>query len=292
MEQNSWSSFGPEYIQEHFGSNRSLAVQQAVQNSYRNNPLPLPRMIATLMDLTGRESILDVGCGNGLILRELLPLMKAGSRIEAIDISAEMVKLAQRSVSHHWGDIRVQKGDAYEINTIFDQKFDRVMANFIMHYVDRPDEFGRSINRATKDDGIAIVTIEGRYSMPEMYLLNEIAMMRVGFTENEIRAVPSVRRGKIARENAEAFLSNYYRHVEETPYYDHLTFDTADAFMEFYRYGHKCCGIARILGEQDKAIEAVVEVVHAEVQRRIREFGFFELSKRISIFECREPMNA
>ena len=291
MERNNWSSFGSEYIEEHFGSNRCLAVQQATQNLYRNNPLPLPRMITNLMRLSGGESILDVGCGNGLILRELLPLMKAGSRIEAIDISPEMVQLARCSVSHHWGEIRVQEGNAYEIGTMFDRKFDRVLANFIMHYVDRPDDFGRAISNATKDTGVAIVTVEGRYSMPEMYLLNEIAMMRVGFSEAKIRAVPSVRRGEITKENAGAFLSNFYRHIVETPYYDHLTFHTVDSFIEFYHHGHRCCGIARTAGEKDNAVEAIIREVRDEVQRRIQEFGFFELSKRISIFECREPVN-
>ena len=292
MERNNWSSFGREYVQEHFGNNRHLAVQQAVQNMYRNNPLPLPRVIVDSLALTGQESILDIGCGNGLILRELVALMREGSRIEAIDISPEMVELTLRSISHYGGEIQVREGDAYEVEAMFDEKFDRVMANFIFHYIDRPAEFCEALRGVTKDDGLAVVTIEGRYSMPEMYYLNEIAMMRAGFSDEEIRKVPSTRRGEMTRENIGALLSHYYRDVTEMPYYDHLTFRAADTFIEFYRDGHKCCGIGRSLGALSTSTEIVVEFVHAEVERRIQEFGFFELSKRISIFECREPANA
>lgn len=293
MEQQNWAAFGEHYVTEHFGEDRPLAIQQAVQNLYRNNPLPLPRMIVSQLELTGRESVLDIGCGNGLVLREVAPLMKAGGRVDAIDISPEMVRLARQAVAHHWGAITVQVGDAYEVSQMFDDSFDRVMANFIFHYIARPEEFCRTMSRITSPDGLALVTIEGRFSMPEMYYLNEIAMLRAGFSDEEIRAVPCTRRGLVTRENAAEYLRPHFSQVHEVPYFDHLTFRSVDAFMEFYREGHRCCGIARSLGKRgEEAVDDVVDFVQREVERRIGEFGFFELSKRISMFVCRKPSDA
>lgn len=293
MEQQNWAAFGADYIAEHFGENRPLAVQQAVQNIYRKNPIPLPRMIATHLDLTGAESVLDIGCGNGLILREVAPLMNAGGRFDAVDISPEMVALAQKAVAHHWGPVTVQHGDAYRVNEMFENAFDRVMANFIFHYIDHPETFCRTMSEVTAPDGLAIVTVEGRFSMPEMYLLHEIAMMRAGFSEEDIRAVPYTRRGTVTLENAAEYLRPHFRRVQEIPYVDHLTFQSVDAFMEFYRDGHRCCGLARSLGQRgEDAMDTVAGFVRKDVERRIGDFGFFELSKRISIFVCRDPAYA
>ena len=86
-EKATWRNFSHDYLTEHFGDNEPLAVQQIVQNLFRNNPTPLPRFIVNHLALNGSEDVIDLGCGNGLILREIFPVMRAGSRIVGIDLS-------------------------------------------------------------------------------------------------------------------------------------------------------------------------------------------------------------
>jgi SAM-dependent methyltransferase len=290
-EKATWRNFSHDYLTEHFGDNEPLAVQQIVQNLFRNNLIPLPRFIVNHLALNGSEDVIDLGCGNGLILREIFPVMRADSRIVGIDLSETMVRLANQACSPAWSDVQVRCMNAYDaVEQFGQQSYDRVMANFIFHYIEAPEKFVAVMAKLLRPDGLAITTIEGRFSMPEMYLLGELAMHRAGLSEAEIRRIPSSRRGVVTAENARQVLSQFFGEVTEVPYHDHLTFTDPSDFVRFYRDGHRCCGIAKVLGDRGEAVlEQVIDIVRAEADRRISEFGFFLLSKKISLFLCRRP---
>jgi ubiquinone/menaquinone biosynthesis C-methylase UbiE len=275
-------------MREHFGSNTALATQQMTHNVYRSNVEPLVDHILGCLELTGRESLLDLGCGNGLILRDVVIRLREGGWAVAIDASAAMLDLARRNVTACWVPLEFAEGRAEDLSRFSDGQFDRVMANFIFHYIEDPDRVCAELARVVADDGRVLVTIEAKESMPQMYDLHFAAMQRVGFPADFIARLPRGRRGKMTLDNAADYLSQHFHSVEERPYVDSLRFSTAEPFMDFYVAGHRLCGAKAMAGDEipESLFDQLYADVEAEVNRRIEKVGFFELSKRNSVFVC------
>ena len=92
-------NFGEEYIREHFGDNVALATQQMTHSRFRQNPLPFTDHILQALALNGTESVLDLGCGNGFVLRDVVSRLRDGGQAVGFDISPRMLELAQRNVN-------------------------------------------------------------------------------------------------------------------------------------------------------------------------------------------------
>ncbi|MFD0658758.1 class I SAM-dependent methyltransferase [Thermocatellispora tengchongensis] len=187
------------------------------------------------------------------------------------------------------GAAGVRRGKAEDLSRFDDGTFDRVMANFIFHYITEPDVVCAEIARVTKKSGHAIVTIEARHSMPEMYKMHFDAMAEVGFPADFIERLPRTRRGKMVLDNAAEYLSRHFESVEERPYADALRFDTTEPYMEFYATGHKFCGAKAMAGEDfpESMFDQLYANVEAKVKAAIAERGYFELSKQNSVFVCK-----
>ncbi len=282
-------NFGLDYIRVHFGNNTALATQQMTHNLYRQNPMPLVDHILECLDLSGQETVLDLGCGNGFILRDVVSKMRHGGRTVAFDISPAMLELAKRNVTVSWAPLEFVEGRAEDLSRFPDGTFDRVMANFIFHYITEPDTVCAEIARVTSKSGHAIVTIEARHSMPEMYQMHFDSMAEAGFPEEFTARLPRTRRGKMVLDNAAEHLSRHFGSVEERPYLDALRFKTPEPFMEFYAAGHKFCGAKAMAG--DEFPQSMFDQLYAGVETRVKaaiaEKGYFELSKQNSVFVCK-----
>ncbi|MDT0266106.1 methyltransferase domain-containing protein [Streptomyces sp. DSM 44915] len=258
-------------------------------NLYRDNPEPLIDHILRALELTGRESVLDLGCGNGFILRDVVSRMRAGGRTIAMDIAPSMLELAKRNVTVSWAPLEFVEGQAEDLSRYADGEFDRVMANYIFHYIKDPDLVCGEIARVTSDTGRALITIEARGSMPEMYELHFASMEKAGFPADFIERLPRGRRGKMVLDNAEETLVKHFSSVEERPYPDTLRFETPEPFMQFYATGHKYCGAKAMAGDDfpESIFDRLHEEVETVVKQRISDVGYFEVSKRNSVFVCR-----
>lgn len=88
------------------------------------------------------ERILDLGCGDGLLTRQLADF---GCEMLGVDASADMVVgAAARGV-----DARVM--DGHELS--FDAEFDAVFSNAALHWMTRPDAVIAGVARALKPGG-------------------------------------------------------------------------------------------------------------------------------------------
>jgi len=74
--------------------------------------------------ITSGSNVLDIGCGIGRLLVALAPLVR---RIVGIDVSAEMVKAAQRRCAGY-DNVTVTKGDGYGVGAVAADDFDLVIA--------------------------------------------------------------------------------------------------------------------------------------------------------------------
>ncbi|MEU6058278.1 class I SAM-dependent methyltransferase [Streptomyces sp. NPDC047097] len=101
-------------------------------------------------------SVLDVACGDGWYSRRLA---RAGARVIGVDISAEMVREAERQTTDGDLDIEYRVGDAAALGIA--EKFPLITAAYLLHYAATRDDLAALCRglRARLDDGGRLVTL-------------------------------------------------------------------------------------------------------------------------------------
>jgi trans-aconitate 2-methyltransferase len=106
-----------------------------------------------LLNLTGSERVLDVGCGNGKITVQIAELVPEGT-VVGIDPSADMIAFAaSRFPFATYPNLRFESGDARSLP--FCDEFDLVVSFNALHWIPDQDRALRSIRRTMKLGGTA-----------------------------------------------------------------------------------------------------------------------------------------
>jgi SAM-dependent methyltransferase len=282
------TDFGRAYATKHFSTDTPLAIQQLTQNRYRSNPNAMLDHLLRCLALQGTESVLDLGCGNGLILHNVATRMSDGGEITALDINKPMLDAAQRNTPFSWVDIDFVCGDAEEVEVILPGPYDRIMANYIFHYIADAPALCAQLQRILSPGGRLIVTTEGLSSMPEMYTIHLEAMQRVGFDKDLLSRAPRGRRGSLPLETGGELLREYFSDVTLRRYEDSLVFRSPEPFMKFYADGHGFCGVRSLAGDDvpEEYFELLYSAVLQTVESVIEKDGCFKLSKENGTFVC------
>lgn len=107
----------------------------------------IPRLIGKKNAL-----VLDVGCNNGLVGREMIRLSQAS--IDGIDINKEALKEAEKIYR------KVFQRDLYDSNLeIENEKYDYIVFSDILEHLPRPDLILRNARKYLKDDGKMIICL-------------------------------------------------------------------------------------------------------------------------------------
>lgn len=112
------------------------------------------------LPLKGDESILDLGCGNGVITRELAKRVPYG-HVVGIDSSPSMLEAAQ---AHKTENMELQLLDISEIE--FDADFDIVFSNAALHWVLNHEQLLRNVYSALKPRGLLRVQFASAGNAP------------------------------------------------------------------------------------------------------------------------------
>ena len=106
-----------------------------------------------LLDLIGdirSQYICDLGCGEGRIARLLA---QQGARVVGIDLSAGLIKVAQREEAAQPLGISYRVDDAQSLNAIPAASFDGVVCGLALMDIPRLDATFRAISRVLKPGG-------------------------------------------------------------------------------------------------------------------------------------------
>lgn len=109
-------------------------------------------MLKALKDCHGK-TLLEIGVGSG---RNALPILeKIKPRAIGLDISKEMLMLAQKKVSLLKGYFELVLGDADHL-PFSDKSFDAIVCVSTMHYFGRPEENLRTFSRLLREKGVLV----------------------------------------------------------------------------------------------------------------------------------------
>ncbi len=116
------------------------------------------------IQFNGKESVLDIGCGDGKITASLLTLVPEG-KILGVDLSPEMIQFAAEKFSKLGIDnISFQQLDARELD--FKNQFDLIFSSYALHWVVNFEGFAKRVAKALKENGKIVFTIPLGISMP------------------------------------------------------------------------------------------------------------------------------
>lgn len=101
-------------------------------------------------------TILDVGCGGGILCE---PLARLGAHVTGIDCSDAAIDVARTHAMEHGLDITY---DVQNIEHIQKKTFDVVIASEVIEHVDDPARFVHDISNVLKPGGFAMITTLNR----------------------------------------------------------------------------------------------------------------------------------
>lgn len=119
----------------------------------------------TLKPFTGL-SILDIGCGGGLVCE---PLARLGAKVTGADADPVAIEVATQHAADSGLKIKYENKPAEELKT----KFDVVLALEIIEHVDNPNAFVAACEKLLKPGGLIIFSTLNR--TPKSYALGIIA---------------------------------------------------------------------------------------------------------------------
>ncbi|MEU6828763.1 class I SAM-dependent methyltransferase [Nocardia beijingensis] len=267
-----------------FNTDRMLVVKQRIFEQYRVSGTPLAEHLLSCLQLTGDEALLDLGCGNGVQL-EMVGRHLSSGRIVGLDIARGVLAAAHARLSRIGLDCELIESSADNLTMFATDSFDRVMANYMLHYVPDLGHCIAEVRRILRRGGRFVVTTNSTRSMVEMYDLHFEALRRLGAPEYLFKASP---KGRISLENGEDLLSAQFDRVELRRRPDILEFRTVDPFLEFYAIGHNYCSAA---SRPDPVLDGaffarLLDEIRSLAEHTIRTEGKLTITKLTGSFVC------
>ena len=105
------------------------------------------------LELEPEQSLLDVGCGTGVLLEALLTSMPS-AQLSGVDPSAEMLEVARKKL----GDAVILKRSHAESLPFPDQNFDVVVSTNAFHYFREPLGALEEMSRVLRPHGRLVIT--------------------------------------------------------------------------------------------------------------------------------------
>lgn len=153
---------GKEYLTTvQYRTDVNLAARQSIY-AYQEPRIDLVSTVLELGGLTGVETVVDVGCGNGIYLAGLARRGHRGPTL-GVDLSPGMLGAARRGAP----GAELTVGDAAAL-PLADQVADVVLAPHMLYHVPDPAAAAAEFRRVTRPGGQLLVVLNGNDHLTEL----------------------------------------------------------------------------------------------------------------------------
>ena len=166
----------PTYCNDNYSSEEKLLRRKSFHRYFKPR-VDLVRTIFNFLKLKGRESILDVGCGNGDVLVSLRKIYRQQGEMFGVDIAPGILRQANRINRQEKLGIKFSVGDGRELK-FPGGRFDAVIVKHVLHNVDGPDRMLQECHRVLKPGGkLALVVTSKKSRLVQKRLKPKIAKL-------------------------------------------------------------------------------------------------------------------
>ena len=116
------------------------------------------KKVLARVQLRGNETVLDAGCGTGLLTEDLLQTLPEGQVI-GVDLSKNMLRTAREHLASYGNKVAFVAADLNDLP--FERAFDGIFSTAAFHWVTDHDKLFRSLYRTLKPGGWLIAQCGG-----------------------------------------------------------------------------------------------------------------------------------
>ena len=167
------------------------------------------------LDSNKSYKIIDIGCGDGILLRKILKLYPKTQSL-GIDASENLIDIAKKK---SFGNINFLVGDAMSLK--ISTKYDIILNVSVLHRLQNPDLFIKNLNKINNEDTTYIITTMNNIS-PQFLLIKLIIFFskiikkpiqdqvaKKGFTKKQIELILRKENYKILEFETIGFFHNF-----------------------------------------------------------------------------------
>ena len=209
----------------------------ALHARFRTNPRPWPVWVFDQLEGHDGCSILDVGCGTGLLWQVNAPRIPASWTLVLTDSSEGMLAETKRRVDGLACRVEYRAMDAQEVS-FPDGAFDIVIANHMLYHVPDRRRAIAEARRVLREGGAFHATTPSLDSLAELRALMQEYRRASSASRG---ALDQVRRqprdpviGAFSLENGAAQVGEQFARVETRTYADELRITDPDAIVDYF----------------------------------------------------------
>lgn len=224
------------------------------------------------------ETVLELGCGTGLLWTECARLLPEGLRLILTDRSKEMLEQTRQNLAPYEKELEARQirleYRVLDANTLElpPASCDRIVANHMLYHVERRDACLDAIARALKPEGTFCCTTVGDTHMQELHQLVIDFDPRIEMPFQNLT-------GAFHLENAAPQLAKHFAHVQRQDQDNDLIVDDPQAL---YDYIYSFPGNAPLILEQRG--KELLKTIQDKLDRE----GAMFIHKSAGIFICRK----
>ena len=216
------SSNDSEAVKEQYSTSKGLDIRIAFHDKYSTNKQGYGSWLVSNYDIRKGMSVLEVGCGTGVLWRGHDDLIARCGLLMFTDLSEGMLSVARENIGE-------RKNVAYALADIQgipfdDDSFDVVIANSMLYHVPNIENGTHEVRRVLKNGGVFYCATYGEHNFTDV-LASWFELDGESFKPNH----------NFTMQNGEQILKTAFSNVEAKFYEDSLHISNIDDLIDYLR---------------------------------------------------------
>lgn len=223
------------------------------------------------INISPKDTILELGCGNGELWKDKELNLPASVKITLSDISEGMLRDARENLKQFADKIQFKLLDC--INLPYeDDSLDIVIANHMLFYVKDREKAFSEIRRVLKSGGYFYCSTYGAGHMKEIEALTKNFDSRIALSEVNLWKL-------FGLENGEVQLAPWFFDITKFIYEDYLKVDDYKPLLDYILSCH---------GNEHEILKGRYDEFESYVRSKVEKLGVFKITKDAGIFQCKK----